>query len=817
MPSRIRKWIMDNNQTVLGEARKAAQLALEAESLALGIDRYRASMEAGEDTLVPGQRLIKAAVLPLSQAIKEMIDEALEGKAGRGAGISKFLAQFEPERAAFITARRIIHSITDKILLSTAAIQVSNALEDCLNFDALEEQAPKLHKQLLKKIQHSNDEGYRHIVMKKQQEFAEVATIKWGITEKARLGTTLIHLLAETTGLIEVVKLSRGHNDTPFFVTASAKTLMWLEQAHARCELMQPTFMPMVCKPRPWTSPFGGGYLTKELRFPLIKTGNKNYLEELKAWDMPGVYRSINALQDTAWSVNHGVLRVAREIWDGGGRVGGLPSREPIPLPPKAHDPETEPEKHKAWKKAAACVYEENIRLVSKRLGVETKLHLAEKMGTYDQFHFVHALDWRGRAYPVSSMLNPQGDDLAKALLMFSTGKPLGETGATWLAVHGANCFGVDKVTFTERVQWVMDHREEILESAFNPTDGTLFWAQADSPYMFLAFCFEWAGYIMQGESFVSHLPVSWDGTCNGLQNFSAMLRDEVGGKAVNLVPSDTPSDVYRAVAEVAQVGIDIDAENGHEVAQRWVGRMTRKWSKRNTMTVPYGVSKFGMRNQLREEFSKLRMAGDTSAPARETEMEDAAYIAEKNYEAIGQVVIAARRAMDWLMEAAKVAASDGLPVRWVTPSGLLVQQAYRVAEGKSLDFDVAGRRYRMILNITGHKINKQAQKNGISPNFIHSLDAAHMMRTVNYCLDVGMKDFCMIHDSYGAHAADAEELSYQLRRAFVDQYKGDVLRDFRDQLAGQLPEELAAELPPLPPMGTLDLDSVMESDYFFA
>lgn len=808
---------MDTNQTVPSVARKQEQLALEAECLALGIERYRESMEAGEDTLQPGQRLIKAAVLPLSQAIKQMTEEALAGKAGRSAGVSKFLAQFEPERAAFITARRIIHAITEKTLLSTAAIQVANALEDCINFDNLAEQAPKLYKQLLKKIQNSNDEGYRHIVMKKQQEFAEVATIKWGITEKARMGTTLIHLLADCTGLVEIVKLSRGHNDTPFFVTASPKTLLWLEQAHARCELLQPTFMPMVCRPTPWTSPFGGGYLTRELRFPLIKTGNKNYLEELKSWDMPDVYRAINALQDTAWTVNKGILRVSSEIWDGGGRVGKLPSRDPIPLPPKTHDPEAEPEKHKAWRKAAAQVYEENIRLVSKRMSVQTKLHLAEKMDKYEQFHFVHALDWRGRAYPVSSMLNPQGDDLAKALLMFAEGKPLGETGATWLAVHGANCYGVDKVSFEDRVKWVLEHREQILECAFNPTDGSLFWADADSPYMFLAFCFEWAGYIMQGPSFVSHLPVSWDGTCNGLQNFSAMLRDEVGGKAVNLVPSDKPSDVYKAVADVAQVGIDIDAEAGLPVAKRWVGRMTRKWSKRNTMTVPYGVSKFGMRNQLREEFSKLRMAGDTSAPTREEEMEDAAYIAEKNYEAIGQVVIAARQAMDWLMEAAKVAASDGLPVRWVTPSGLLVQQSYRVAEGKSLDFDVAGRRYRMILNITGHKINKQAQRSGISPNFIHSLDAAHMMRTVNYSLDAGLSSFCMIHDSYGSHAADAEELSYQLRRAFVDQYKGDVLRDFRDQLAGQLPEELAALLPPLPPMGTLDLDAVMQSDYFFA
>lgn len=807
---------MDTYQNVPQEL-IAKQLELEEECLSLGIEKYRAAMAAGEDTLRPGQRLIMSSVEPLSRAIAEMIQEALEGKAGRSASIGKFLAQFSPERAAFIVSRRVIHSITDKVLLSTAALGVANALEDCVNHDALQKEAPKLYKQLLRKIAHSNDEGYRHIVMKRQQEFAGISYIKWGLTEKARLGTTLIHLMADTTGLIDIVKITRGRNDTPYMVTASAKTLMWLEKAHARCELMSPTFMPMVAPPKPWEGPYGGGYLTKELSFPLIKTANKNYLEELKAWDMPMVFRAVNALQETPWAVNEAVLKVAREVWDGGGRIGSLPTRDPIPLPPKLHDPETEPEKHNAWKKAAAQTYEENIRLVSKRLAVETKLHIAEKMLGYDQFYFVHALDWRGRAYPVASMLNPQGDDLAKALLMFKEGKPLGDSGAVWLAVHGANCYGIDKVSFDERLQWVLDHREAILESALNPLDGSRWWADADSPFMFLAFCYEWTGYLMQGSAYVSHVPVSWDGTCNGLQNFSAMLRDEVGGRAVNLVPSEKPSDVYKAVADVAQRSIDEDAKEGHPIGLRWVGKMSRKWSKRNTMTVPYGVSMFGMKEQLREEFSKMRLDGDLTVPSRETEIEEAAYIAGKNYEAIGEVVVAARLAMDWLQAASAIASSIGLPIKWETPSGLLVQQFYREAEGKSLDFDVSGRRYRMLLKITGHKIDKRAQRNGISPNFVHSLDAAHMMRTVNYCLDEGMHSFCMIHDSYGAHAADAEELSYQLRRAFVDQYKGNVLEDFRNQLASQLPQELAEELPPLPPMGTLDLDLVMESSYFFA
>lgn len=56
--------------------------------------------------------------------------------------------------------------------------------------------------------------------------------------------------------------------------------------------------------------------------------------------------------------------------------------------------------------------------------------------------------------------------------------------------------------------------------------------------------------------TYVSHLPVHMDGSCNGLQHYAALGRDEAGGKAVNLLPSDKPQDVYK-------VGVDLAAEGG--------------------------------------------------------------------------------------------------------------------------------------------------------------------------------------------------------------------------------------------------------------
>ena len=55
------------------------------------------------------------------------------------------------------------------------------------------------------------------------------------------------------------------------------------------------------------------------------------------------------------------------------------------------------------------------------------------------------------------------------------------------------------------------------------------------------------------------------DGTCNGLQHYSAMLRDPVGGAAVNLRPSDTPADIYQTVADWVTDALQREAREGGE------------------------------------------------------------------------------------------------------------------------------------------------------------------------------------------------------------------------------------------------------------
>jgi len=90
-------------------------------------------------------------------------------------------------------------------------------------------------------------------------------------------------------------------------------------------------------------------------------------------------------------------------------------------------------------------------------------------------------------------------------------------------------------------------------------------------------------------------------------------------------------------------------------------------------------------------------------------------------------------------------------------------------------------------------------------------------MLTTCLAAENGITSFAMIHDSYGTHAGRSAIMAAALRQAFVDQYNGDVLADFRQQLIDQLPPEAAEQLPVLPPSGDLDLSLVLDSAYFFA
>ena len=149
------------------------------------------------------------------------------------------------------------------------------------------------------------------------------------------------------------------------------------------------------------------------------------------------------------------------------------------------------------------------------------------------------------------------------------------------------------------------------------------------------------------------------------------------------------------------------------------------------------------------------------------------------------------------------------------TPSGFVAYQGYRQMKQQTVSTRLQGSiRYQLTLDTEGPKLNPKRQASGVSPNFVHSMDAAAMMLTILLAKHNGVSQFMMIHDSYGTVAADMDMLAQCIREAFADMYlEHDVLREFLEGL----PPEVRAECPPLPARGTLDIEGVRSSEFFFA
>lgn len=819
------------------------QIAMEEEAYSLGAARYRQTRPmpwkdetAGADeeaNLPPGQQLIKFAVEPTAQLIAERVEAAHDGKAGRKFTALRWLEQAEPEEVAYLAARVALNAAVRREGFQTTATVLGNAIIDHVEMQLFREKNPGGYLGLIRSnYKQTRGSAKRRDALKRllMKEEARLAIPKG---EKLLLGSFALEALIEATGLFTLDLIPNRRGDKSYTIQPTEAVEEWLERQHARSELLEPMWMPMIVRPKRWRALTVGGYLTssgsriRHLIKPPGKGGGTvdpvrtlDYLKELGDRDLTEVYEAVNHIQETAWEINKPILDVVRQVWDSGGSIAGLPPRLDKPLPAKPHDIDTNEQALQLWKRDAARTYEENAQNRSARFGVQQRLWMAERFSKEEAIWFPHALDFRGRVYPIPGVgFNPQSDDLGKALLRFSEGKPVGESGGFWLAVHLANLFGVDKVSFADRVDWVGDHAAQIIDSALNPLDGARFWATADAPWSALAAAIEYVGYLEEGPSFISHLPIPLDGSNSGLQHFSALLRDPEGAAAVNLVPSDTPQDVYSSVSRKAQAVVDADED---PASIPWKnGKVTRPITKRPTMTYVYSATRFGMQDMVLQTLTEIDAAnalrGEPPHLGGADNYEAARYLSHVLYAAIGDVVSAAQGAMSWLREVAKVASDAGQPLQWTAPDGLLVRQSYRNVYGKRLQVHWQGRRLMVTLAFTGSTLDTRGQANGVAPNFVHSLDAAHLRAVARAAKREGIDSLAVIHDSFGTHVADTDKLVRLLRETFVEQYTGDILMEFYEEVRAQLPPAWADEVPLPPEKGELDLNTVRHSAYLFA
>ena len=121
-------------------------------------------------------------------------------------------------------------------------------------------------------------------------------------------------------------------------------------------------------------------------------------------------------------------------------------------------------------------------------------------------------------------------------------------------------------------------------------------------------------------------------------------------------------------------------------------------------------------------------------------------------------------------------------------------------------------------INEEKDQLDARQMGNSVPPSFVHSLDASHMHRTIHRAGEEGMEYFAAVHDSFGVHAADLWRFNQIIRESFVSLFEDtDVLQDFYESNAHKISEEFLEDIPEKPALGDLDLNGVLESDFFFS
>ncbi|SMQ54212.1 unnamed protein product [Zymoseptoria tritici ST99CH_1A5] len=561
--------------------------------------------------------------------------------------------------------------------------------------------------------------------------------------------------------------------------------------------------------------------------------------------DLETVYRGLTALSSVPWRVHPGVFKVQLDAWNSGEEIANFaPLRPATDLPPEPESTDFAERRkwlaqcHEIRNKATGLHSKrcfQNFQLEIARTIVNETIYFPHNLDFRGRAYPIPPyLNHMGADNVRGLLVFADGKELGeKGLRWLKThlatvaghDKASMQERLDFTEAHLDDIYDSVRNPLTGRRWWLeADDAWQTLAACFELT------AALDSP---------------DPTKFVSHLPVQQDGTCNGLQHYAALGGDRAGAAQVNLEPSDRPADVYTAVADAVKAEVDKDAAEGNLVAQVLQGRLTRKCVKQPVMTNVYGVTFYGAKEQVRKQLEVLfpevgpygpvnmgnmshyvatkifKSLGDmfkgaqsiqawlgqcadristSLTPAQVEELKVTQGTAGKRSR-VGKRKPGRRSKAEQAEEETSTAAPTPAPsnpvldtlasdvnktkplfkqtVVWTTPLKLPVVQPYRASKPRTVSTTM-----QTIAIQEQHvwdPVSKRKQLQAFPPNFIHSLDATHMLLSALKCTEEGMT-FASIHDSFWTHACDVDDMSRVLRDAFVTMHREDIVGRLREE-----------------------------------
>ena len=444
------------------------------------------------------------------------------------------------------------------------------------------------------------------------------------------------------------------------------------------------------------------------------------------------------------------------------------------------------------------------------------------------EFYYAPEFDYRGRLYFTMPYLNFQGSDTARGILLFSNKKYVSERGLRWMKVHAAASYNqsyskdsipawctadyksylddegldnisVDKMTLLDRELWV-DNNWDLIERT---AEGIIH--DCEKPVSFLAVAIELVEY-SKSDFYFSALPIPVDGSNNGWQHLGAISKDTQTGRLVGLTPVDIQQDFYVQTAKKL-IEITKDERRAEILAAMPMKKIRKGISKRGSMTRAYSAGAQKIAENMYQDCKKEGYVGQYGIDEK-----DCKGFARDLVKAIEQVCPGPLQTMKYLQKLAGSQLENGEEnLTWVTPSGFPVIYDCYHTRTPTVVSKIKGVNPKSKDQI-GHKImitstspDKRGFMCGISPNFIHSQDAAHMQLVI----DRFDGDFGAVHDSFSTHANEVDDLVDITKQVFIEMYSHEnYFNRIKEKLGGDAEQ---------PTLGNLNIKEIEDSDYFFA
>lgn len=818
-----------------------AQIRNEKMALKKALAEHQSWVDALERTnrvtVVERNRLMVDAF----QALREKIKEDMQpGRPGQPNLIRKRFGMLDPDVVAITAFHRAFTAAEDGLRQQSAAIGIAKALDRELALEKVKSEDPTAFKEMERAAGNGKPgQAEKRIkqavqtILDKEDEDPELDLVR------CTVGNQLLFHVKEQTGLITI-----DTDERACIVRLSEIAKLSLEVLrNDAAALVRAEGWPMIAPPLDWTGRTDGGYFTTQM--PCIKvrrstSWSRNYCDNFENKPPTDVLDALNHLQKTRYVVSTIILNNTYSIFQELKDVS-------VGVEPDDEEAAAVSTKAEAVEDLIDSDVTDQIDGLFKRPDVddlwswEIISQALTGAAAYREleapFYFPWQLDFRGRAYPVARSPSPQGSDIALSLLPFASDGPLTDSGRRWLALHGANVLGIgsklESDTLENRVAWIESHSDDILAVTNNPAKHLEFWSGSTgrlrdfrkTAWRALAFCIAWRQQ-------KNNLPVAVDGTCNAIQHLAALTGDISLARETNLVALDARQDIYGTIASELKAALASDSDSeGFTMFRNMVATLgvtdplaiiDRGLCKQPVMTSPYGVTPRGVRQALSAEFRRRYGGRDSKLKTIDQRHKVYFYLGTMLDQTVRKHLAPAEALKTWMQEAASRIARLNQPVTWRTPLGLTVSQAYPVFKGERIKTNLTrltkgSKSSDLWMLVPTDDIDVKSSRNGIVANFVHSLDATHMLMTTLAAKRAGIEHLRMVHDSYATTPNEMEILSRILREEFIALYSSyNPVADFAESCSKVLVEHGEGPLTDPPARGPLDITEVARSTYFF-